>query len=266
LYLHNVLFLKVQTLDMEVPGRRESSEDKVKRKDLCKPCQDENFFHEAYGYCTTCEEYLCDACYKYHRRPKPFKDHNLVEYKTIMSKDRAPTSPGSDKGEVLHDKVLQQGANDDKCKFKKSPPPVPRRRKRTCNTKCSVHPSEDLKYHCKTHKVIVCSECALKKHRQCDKLDNIHDIYDFEKERIVSNIQYVEDKARYILKQETNAIERCDVLYEDVLSQIRLDRKQVNKYFDETEKRLNNEVYRFREESKKKQTEMLDICQKLKKV
>ncbi|XP_060602148.1 uncharacterized protein LOC132755314 [Ruditapes philippinarum] len=247
---------------MEVAGRKESSEDKVKQK--CQPCQDENVLHEAYGYCKTCGEYLCDACYKYHRRPKPFKDHVLVEYKTIMSKDRAPTPPDSDKHKVSDDQVLQQGENNDKCKTKKAPPPVPKRRT-VCNTKCSVHPSEDLKYHCKTHKIIVCSECALKEHRQCDELDNIHDIYDSESKRIVSKIKYVEDKAAYIIKQETNANEGADVSYEEVLSQIRLDREQVNNYFDETEKSLNNEVYRFREESENRQTEMLDICQKLKK-
>ncbi|XP_060581529.1 uncharacterized protein LOC132738118 [Ruditapes philippinarum] len=247
---------------MEVPGRKESSDDKVKQK--CQPCLDENVLHEAYGYCKTCGEYLCDACYKYHRRPKPFKDHVLVEYKTIMSNDRAPTPPDSDKHKVSDDQILYQGEKGDEFKTKKSPPSVPRRR-RIYNTKCYVHPSEDLKYHCKTHKLIVCSECALKEHRHCDKLDNIHDIYDFESKRINSKIQYVEDKAAYILKQETNANEESDVSYEEVLSQIRLDREQVNKYFDETEKRLNNEVYRFREESKNRQTEMLDICQKLKK-
>ncbi|XP_060596469.1 uncharacterized protein LOC132750492 [Ruditapes philippinarum] len=247
---------------MEVPGRKESSDDKVKRK--CQPCQDENVLHEAYGYCTTCGEYLCDACYKYHLRPKPFKDHVLIEYKTITSKDRAPTPPGSYKHNVFDDQVLQQGENGDKCMTEEPPPPVPRRT-RVYSTKCSLHPLDDLKYRCKTHKVIVCSECALKKHRHCDNLDNIHDIYDSESERIVSKIQYVEDKAAYILKQETNANEGADVSYEEVLSQIRLDREQVNTYLYETEKRLNNEVYRFREESKNRQTEMLDICQKLKK-
>jgi hypothetical protein len=182
-----------------------------------------------------------------------------------MSKDRAPTPPNPDKHKVSDDHVLQQGGNNDECKTKKSPPPVPRRR-RICNTKCSVHPSEDLKYQCESHEIIVCSECALKEHRQCHELYNIHDIYDSESERIVSKIQYVEDKAAYILKQQTNANEGADVSYEEVLSQIRLDREQVNKYFDETEERVNNEVYRFREESKNRQTEMLDIGQKLKKV
>jgi hypothetical protein len=248
---------------MEVPGRKESSDDKVKRK--CQPCQDENVLHEAYGYCTTCGEYLCDACYKYHLRPKPFKDHVLIEYKTITSKDRAPTPPGSYKHNVFDDQVLQQGENGDKCMTEEPPPPVPRRT-RVYSTKCSLHPLDDLKYHCKTHKVIVCSECALKKHRHCDNLDNIQDIFYSESERIVSKIKYVEDKAAYILKQETNANEGADVSYEEVLSQIRLDREQVIKYFDETEKRLNNEVYSFREESKNRQTEMLDTCQKLKKV
>ncbi|XP_060596468.1 transcription intermediary factor 1-beta-like [Ruditapes philippinarum] len=246
---------------MEVPGRKESSDDKVKRK--CQPCQDENVLHEAYGYCITCGKYLCDACFKYHRRPKPSKDHVLVECKTILSKERAPTPPDPDKHKVSDDQDLQQGENNDKCKTKKSPPPVPSR-KGIFNTKCSVHPSEDLKYQCKSHEIIVCSECALKQHRQCDELYNIHDIYDSESKRIFSKIQYVEDKAAYILKQETNANEDSDVSYEEVLSQIRLDREQVNKYFDETEKRLNNEVYRFREGSKKRQTEVLDICQKLK--
>ena len=168
----------------------------------------------------------------------------------------------------MEDQVLSENGaeicNSEKV-VESPPPPLPERRK-MYQTKCSVHRSEELKYHCKTHRKIVCSVCAMKEHRQCTNIDYIHDVYDTERARILSKFKYVKEKVAYILKNEADAEQRSDTSYEKALSDVRTHREQVIKYFDETEKRLHTECTSFREDIRKRKTDLLEISQILKQV
>ncbi|XP_053376780.1 E3 ubiquitin-protein ligase TRIM33-like [Mercenaria mercenaria] len=64
---------------MEVSGRRSGNDDNISQGLVCHPCQEDGVTQQARGYCINCKEYLCETCYKYHRRPKPYKDHVLVD-------------------------------------------------------------------------------------------------------------------------------------------------------------------------------------------
>ncbi|XP_045165461.2 uncharacterized protein LOC123529268 [Mercenaria mercenaria] len=221
---------------MEIPGRRAVKDGNISLGLVCHPCQEDSVTQQAHGYCINCKEYLCETCYKYHRRPKPFKDHVLIDENI---------------DEYQSEKMLDE-----------TPPPVPER-KNVFDTKCRFHRNEDLKYHCRTHKIIVCSVCALKHHTECN-VDYIPEICDSERRLLVQKIEYVEGKVEYILKLEKEALLLAEESYESVLSDLISQRMQMTRYFEETEKEISDLVLRFREESKKREEETLEIEQKLK--
>ncbi|XP_053407610.1 uncharacterized protein LOC128559563 [Mercenaria mercenaria] len=219
---------------MEVSGRRTGSGDKTTQERVCHPCQEDGVTKQAYGYCKTCKEYLCETCYKYHRKPKPCKDHILVD--DIDGYE-------SEKDEI--------------------PPPVPERKKKF-NTKCNDHRNEDLKYYCRTHDIIICSVCALKRHKECEDVDYIPEICNATNTLLIKKIEYVEDKVKYQLKQERDAVQSAAEYHELALSAINTQREQVIRYFEETEKHFSDCILRFREESKKRENELLETDQELK--
>ncbi|XP_045165231.2 uncharacterized protein LOC123529092 [Mercenaria mercenaria] len=222
---------------MEVSGRRTVENDNISRGFICRPCQEDSVTQKAHGYCINCKEYLCETCYKYHRRPKPFKDHVLVDENI---------------DEYQSEKELDE-----------TPPPVPER-KNVFDTKCRLHRNEDLKYRCRAHKIFVCSVCALKQHKECKNVDYIPEICDSKSRLLAEKIEYVEGKVEYILKQDRETLQLAEESYESALSAIKTQRYQIDRYFEETEKHFSDKMLRFREESKTREEETLGIDQKLK--
>ncbi|XP_053392494.1 uncharacterized protein LOC123563924 [Mercenaria mercenaria] len=222
---------------MEVSGRRTVEDDNISQGLICRPCQEDNVIQQAHGYCINCKEYLCETCYKYHRLPKPSKDHVLVD---------------GNIDEYQSEKELDQ-----------APPSVPER-KNVYDTKCRIHQNEDLKYRCRAHNTIVCSVCALKQHKECKNVDYIPEICDSESRLLVEKIEYVEGKVEYILKQDREALQLAEESYESALSALKTQRCQINRYFEETEKQISDKMLSFREKSKKREEETLGIDQKLK--
>jgi len=45
---------------------------------FCHPCSTENLHIEAAGFCTVCKEYLCDTCFRCHRKTTALKHHILL--------------------------------------------------------------------------------------------------------------------------------------------------------------------------------------------
>lgn len=94
----------------------------------CQPCELENKHEPAFGFCQNCAEHLCETCYRFHRRPAPWRDHVLLD-KNQMQKIR-----GS--GQQLQ-------------------------------ISCEKHNGESIKYLCKDHNIIGCGPCITIEHRTC---------------------------------------------------------------------------------------------------
>lgn len=97
----------------------------------CMPCEAENEKSKALGICKQCGEYMCQRCFKHHRKARSCRDHDFLETnKTLTSS--------------------VQLATDDV-------------------EKCSQHGNETIKFYCWTHCVVGCGTCMLMGgHKTCD--------------------------------------------------------------------------------------------------
>ncbi|XP_053390425.1 E3 ubiquitin-protein ligase TRIM33-like, partial [Mercenaria mercenaria] len=46
---------------------------------VCAPCGEDNIREEAVKFCVECNQYLCTACARYHRRIAALKSHKLLD-------------------------------------------------------------------------------------------------------------------------------------------------------------------------------------------
>ena len=141
--MHQVLFLQV----MEVDGKKPDIDlPKSSDRELpphCQPCSNEGKRITAHGYCQTCEEYLCEQCFKVHTIPSPLKYHVLL-----------------DKSQMPQRKV------DSNAKTKQS----------ICTIRCTKHQEEFVKFLCQSHDVVVCGVCAVLNHQKPCTLEYIPDL------------------------------------------------------------------------------------------
>lgn len=101
---------------------------------FCQPCKVDNQSIPACGYCQTCAEHLCQACYQTHCKPAPSRNHILLD------KTQMPQTQGS-------------GINiEETCKF---------------------HSGKAIEYFCQDHQVLGCSPCITIYHRGCSTINYI---------------------------------------------------------------------------------------------
>ncbi|XP_045205324.2 tripartite motif-containing protein 2-like [Mercenaria mercenaria] len=110
----------------------------------CDICAQSKEWIEGHGYCENCGEYLCEACFDYHLKPKPFRNHKLLKKEdmpqTIISKNKLPDF-GAETGEI-----------------------------------CQIHTNEKLNFYCPVHEKFYCGTCIALKHRDCDNVDYLPDV------------------------------------------------------------------------------------------
>ncbi|XP_052806467.1 uncharacterized protein LOC128235704 [Mya arenaria] len=119
----------------------ENNENKCHRKKgpiFCEPCQYDESFEEATGFCVTCSEYLCQTCCRDHKRNKVTRIHSLLKNDDIPA-DITPFTT-----------------------IKKL-------------STCKIHPNIDIAYECEDHEALVCVFCFTESHRKCE---NVHDLGD----------------------------------------------------------------------------------------
>ena len=95
---------------------------------FCESGVDEN---PAVAHCLTCSDHLCEGCFKFHKKQKLTRDHNIVMLKDLQQMDRK-TGVKSVRRKLL----------------------------------CDEHKEELLKLYCKTCQKVICRDCALVKHRE----------------------------------------------------------------------------------------------------
>lgn len=97
----------------------------------CESCKMDGQRLTAAGYCVNCDEYMCDECYRCHRRPKILKNHVLLG-RSEMPKERKPID-----------------TND------------------ICFDLCTSHEKKVIEYFCEGCDVIGCNACMTIEHRSC---------------------------------------------------------------------------------------------------
>ncbi|XP_052806470.1 uncharacterized protein LOC128235709 [Mya arenaria] len=120
----------------ETPTEINENECHGKKPIFCEPCQYDDSFVEATGFCVTCSEYLCQTCCRDHKRNKVTREHSLLKNDDIPV-DKTPFT------------TIKQLST------------------------CETHPDNDIAYECGDHEVFVCVFCLTETHRKCE---NVHDL------------------------------------------------------------------------------------------
>jgi hypothetical protein len=108
---------------------------------VCDPCSSADETYEAESFCRDCEEFLCAACVKAHKRSKLTKTHCLqkAENTTRTVKD-------------VKESIVYE--------------------------KCSKHLGRNVEYLCEPHDELCCGDCVQIIHKQCKNILTISDMLD----------------------------------------------------------------------------------------
>ena len=133
-------------------GMDSELESKVKQEKLngmdensCHRCKYLGKQSKSIVYCLTCREYLCSSCSDILHARADCATHSVIN----------TTAGGKDKYDGLHDsalKLMDQFFT------------------------CTVHLGSSLQFQCELHGDMVCSLCAVKKHRNCESLTELKDL------------------------------------------------------------------------------------------
>ncbi|XP_053407735.1 uncharacterized protein LOC123547507 [Mercenaria mercenaria] len=199
---------------------------------FCQPCDLDDIRLPAFGYCTNCEEHLCESCFNHHKKPKPLRHHILLDKQNMPQTQQIPS------------KSTHAGQPDD------------------LTTPCTEHKREIIKFYCHDHKVLLCTVCVTLGH----SLTSCHVNYipDISKQSINSS------EYRDTIKDIDNIAERYHKLTEDLrrmttnsnnsLSDVLIDlkkfRKEINQRLDELEKEAEDRANALKDDNNKRLTAM----------
>ena len=210
---------------MEVGGKKPDT-DLLKSSDRestrqCEPCGTDGKRLAAEGYCLTCKDYLCEACYKAHTVPKPCRNHVLL-----------------DKSQMPHD------TSDPKAQVKQSP----------CTSHCTNHPEEIVKFFCQSHNSVLCGVCAVPERKACDVqyIPDLKCVQSYnesgEYRDLIDRLKALEKGAQVCIsdvgKHEPHNDERVKAALDDICK----FRREMNAYLDSREETLLIIAKRMKEE------------------
>ena len=225
---------------MEVGGKKPDT-DLLKSSDRestrqCEPCGTDGKRLAAEGYCLTCKDYLCEACYKAHTVPKPCRNHVLL-----------------DKSQMPHD------TSDPKAQVKQSP----------CTSHCINHPEEIVKFFCQSHNSVLCGVCAVLEHKACDVqyIPDLKCVQSYnesgEYRDLIDRLKALEKGAQVCIsdvgKHEPHNDERVKAALDDICK----FRREMNAYLDSREETLFITAKRMKEEDQSIRNDLVQNLQTL---
>ncbi|XP_053400427.1 uncharacterized protein LOC128557262 [Mercenaria mercenaria] len=216
---------------MAVPGKKTlATASTSSDEDLqvyCQPCDEEGPRRPAYGYCTDCQEHLCETCFKVHKKHKLSKHHILLDNESMP-------------------KTLQLSSTSDHTSMSAD-----------FRTPCPKHKREMIKFYCHDHKTLLCSVCVTLEHTVTScKVNYIPDI----SAKVINSKEYHD-----ILKVIDNITDQCHKMLEDVkkmtgnsnssladvLADIKTFRKEINQRLDELERQVEDAAKAIQQENAK---------------
>ncbi|KAH3719088.1 E3 ubiquitin-protein ligase TRIM33-like isoform X4 [Dreissena polymorpha] len=102
----------------------------------CGTCLFDGVTVEPKHFCVNCQEYICPACAREHRRHKSLREHTILEG-----------------NEFPQDVTLFEEM--EKLSY------------------CPKHPNVEVDQHCPSHDVLFCSQCLQKDHGLCERVTNV---------------------------------------------------------------------------------------------
>ncbi|XP_060602601.1 uncharacterized protein LOC132755714 [Ruditapes philippinarum] len=185
---------------MEVPGKLDLGALSAENLTLvCLPCDNDGLKEPAYGFCQDCQEHLCETCFKHHRRPRPMRNHVLID-KEFMPKTQvnAPT------------------ASEDTADF------------------CKKHQDKPLEFYCRDHTSVACYVCVTLEHKQC-RVDYIPDVsgnLSDEMTVILEQMESLITKCKSNIEYVSKAAQNLDLSHAKVVEDIKVFRKEINECLD----------------------------------
>ncbi|KAL3888676.1 hypothetical protein ACJMK2_001040 [Sinanodonta woodiana] len=176
---------------------------------ICDACNTEGVSVLAKGFCTVCEEALCEECLNFHRKQKVSKNH------TVITMDELLSNPQN---------VL---------KFAD-----------TFN--CSEH-GEGIKFYCSDHKVACCGTCSFLRHKTFAKVVDLkEDILNVLKQcnvaKVIEDLKNVESHLKKFYEMTESNINTLESQVNALTDKIAEVRRKINAALDDLETRVKEEA------------------------
>ncbi|XP_053381855.1 uncharacterized protein LOC128549305 [Mercenaria mercenaria] len=184
------------------------------KENNCDPCLREEIKVKAIIYCYDCSEKLCEECKRHHRKSKLSSNHKLIDVKDGCVEKM-------DLSEIEYFSNL---------------------------SKCPKHGSEDVKYLCKDHDQLCCSECATVTHRKCEDLVSLADEVKGNEEEnnsesdIQKRLEVVGDYTGKLIEHETKFISDLNTKETKVKSCLKDFKANLDDAYNKLEKRILSEM------------------------
>lgn len=201
---------------LEEKIKRDQSSCDKSHEMVCTLCSGENTQSTAFGFCTVCALYVCKQCFEFHRKFKQTRQHK-----------------------VLIDDELQLNNQ-----FKDMSMPVI----------CHIHPSCELEFKCFDHDKLLCSECAIFSHRNCQNIKHVDEHFSdnrFNSEEVTKISRQLKECIQKDLKAKINYAKELEKLAHtiekrgyDFLDSLRslssfLDREILNNFKEQSELQMS---------------------------
>ena len=144
---NEITFKWIQTLDIDSELEIKDKQEKLSEMDdnSCCRCTYLGKQNKLKVYCLTCKEYLCSSCLEIMHARADCATHSVIN----------TNADGNDKPGGLHERALKLMDQF---------------------FTCAEHPESPLQFQCELHGDMVCSLCAVKKHRNCESLIELKDL------------------------------------------------------------------------------------------
>lgn len=162
---------------LEEKIKRDQSSCNKSHEMVCTLCSGKNTPSTAFGFCIVCTQYLCKQCFEFHRKFKQTRQHK-----------------------VLIDDELQL-----RNQFQEMPVPGI----------CHIHPSCELEFKCFDHDKLVCSECAIFSHRNCQNIKHVDEHFSdnrFNNEEVTKTSRQLKECVHKALEAKIHYAKELDSL------------------------------------------------------
>ncbi|XP_060603204.1 uncharacterized protein LOC132756213 [Ruditapes philippinarum] len=195
----------------------------------CEPCLTTGQRIEAYGFCVTCQEYLCKTCHDCHRKAKVLRNHQMLQRNDF---DKIQTT---------------QKSNNE------------------CTEMCQVHKKEIIKFYCPSHHALGCNDCITLGHRTCkvdyipEKCEGVADGKEFDD--VMQKLGEKMKEASEILKKAKGSRSNINDYNKEIIKAITEFRKEINDRLDLMQKDVLNNAEEIKTNDNKIIQHVLDKCE-----
>ena len=187
----------------------------------CDPCSRETKTKDCDGYCTDCQENLCEECINYHRKLKLTIGHKVVK----------------------SGKLVPLTQNDIKM-----------------IQKCNLHSGYDVCSFCEDHDKVCCSICESVDHKDCNSVFKISDYASKSKlEEVIKNLktclEETKDAYNAVVNSKDNSIKNLEKQKDEALKAVTEKCSKILNLID----KLRNKIVKKVMACFTKATELLEI-------